>query len=59
MKETYCLAIDLVGSTAAGQRRSTVANDRLNRALVIHLGEYIRIAKLSQALVKFEGDGWS
>lgn len=58
MKETYCLAIDLVASTAAGQRRSTMENDRFNRALVAHLGEYIRVAELGQTLIKFEGDGW-
>lgn len=58
MKPTYCLAIDLVGSTAAGQGRSTVENDRFNRALVAHLGGYIRTANLGQTLIKFEGDGW-
>ena len=58
MKETYCLAIDLVGSTTAGQRRSTAENERFNRALVTHLGEYIRVAELGQTLIKFEGDGW-
>src|SRR4051812_26024901 len=58
MKETYCLAIDLVGSTAAGQSRSTAENDRFNRALVTHLGGYIHVANLGRTLIKFEGDGW-
>ncbi len=58
MKETYCLAIDLVASTAFGQRRSTADNERFNRALVAHLGEYIRLAGLGRLLVEFVGDGW-
>jgi class 3 adenylate cyclase len=58
MKATYCLAIDLVDSTAAGQSRSTIENDRFNRALVAHLGGYIRVANLARTLIKFEGDGW-
>lgn len=58
MKPTYCLAIDIVGSTAASQTRSTAENDRFNRALVAHLGGYIRAASLGRTLIKFEGDGW-
>jgi hypothetical protein len=41
MKATYCLALDLVGSTAAGQGRSTDGNDQFNRDLVTHLGRPI------------------
>ncbi len=54
----YCLAIDLVGSTASGLELTTLQLDRFNAALVKQIRPYLERLGLSQALLKFTGDGW-
>lgn len=58
MKETYCLLVDLIGSTSASKSRTNEGNEDFYRALLKHLGEYIRVAALGEVLIDFVGDGW-
>ena len=53
-----CLSIDLIGSTAAGFRRTTLDNDRFNIALAQQIQPHLRKLGLQGTVVKFTGDGW-
>ena len=53
-----CLSMDLIGSTAAGLRRTTLDNDRFNIVLVQQIQPHLSKLGLEEAVVKFTGDGW-
>jgi len=54
----YCLAVDLVKSTATGLSLRSWQNDKFNAALVGQLNPHLAALQLDHAVVKFTGDGW-
>ena len=58
VKLVYCISIDLIGSTQAGLDLPTSGLDRFNTKLVEQLNPHLISLELTEALVKFTGDGW-
>jgi len=54
----YCLSVDLDGSTDAGIALSTGQLDSFNRSFVEQIKPHLKNLELTDALVKFTGDGW-
>ena len=54
----FCLCIDMIGSTEAGLQLSQDKCVSFNRSLVEQIKPYLKEFELSEALLKFTGDGW-
>jgi len=54
----YCLSMDLIGSTRTGLEFSTATLDHFNMSLVQQIMPHLQRLGLSDALLKFTGDGW-
>ena len=54
----YCLCIDMIGSTEAGLKMTSQELDTFNRALVKQIAPHLQCLGLTDALLKFTGDGW-
>ena len=54
----YCLCIDMIGSTEAGLELPTRLFDRFNQELVEQIKPHLEKLELTDALLKFTGDGW-
>jgi tetratricopeptide (TPR) repeat protein len=54
----YCLSVDLIGSTDAGMKLSTRGLGSFNMSLVEQIKPHLENLELTDALVKFTGDGW-
>jgi len=54
----YCLSMDLIGSTRTGLEFSTATLDHFNMSLVQQIMPHLQHLGLSDALLKFTGDGW-
>jgi tetratricopeptide (TPR) repeat protein len=57
-RRVYCLCIDMIGSTQAGLNLTTPKFDRFNRSLVEQIQPHLKKLDLTNALLKFTGDGW-
>ena len=58
VKLVFCLSIDMIGSTKAGLELSTQKLDKFNIALANQIKPHIEKLDLTDALIKFTGDGW-
>jgi hypothetical protein len=54
----FCLSIDMIGSTKAGLKLPTQKLDKFNIALANQIKPHIEKLDLTDALLKFTGDGW-
>jgi tetratricopeptide (TPR) repeat protein len=54
----YCLSMDLIESTRTGLEFSTATLDHFNMSLVQQIMPHLQHLGLSDALLKFTGDGW-
>ena len=54
----FCLSIDLIGSTEAGLKLTTQRLDSFNISLVNQIRPHLEKLGLTDALIKFTGDGW-
>ena len=54
----YCLCIDMIKSTKTGLELPTRQFDRFNQELVEQIKPHLEKLELSDALLKFTGDGW-
>src|SRR3972149_1650636 len=54
----FCISIDLIRSTKAGLKLTTAKLDTFNRALVDQIKPHLEKLELTDALLKFTGDGW-
>ena len=55
---TYCLVIDIIGSTKEILMESTSVRDSFNFALSQVLSPFLEKMELENAYIKFTGDGW-
>ncbi|MDY6834278.1 MAG: hypothetical protein SVY53_05685 [Chloroflexota bacterium] len=58
VRMVYCLAMDLIASTETGLRLVTAKLDSFNMSLVEQIGPHLENLELSDAVIKFTGDGW-
>jgi len=58
VRMVYCLAMDLIASTETGMRLVTAKLDSFNMSLVEQIGPHLDNLELSDAVIKFTGDGW-
>ncbi|MCK5642653.1 MAG: hypothetical protein KAJ19_17730, partial [Gammaproteobacteria bacterium] len=58
VKLVFCLSIDLIGSTNAGLKLTTQKLDRFNISLINQIQPHLKKLGLTDALLKFTGDGW-
>ena len=54
----FCLSIDLIGSTTAGLELITQKLDKFNISLVNQIKPHLEKLDLTDAVIKFTGDGW-
>ncbi|MCK5217595.1 MAG: hypothetical protein KAJ93_07385, partial [Methanosarcinales archaeon] len=54
----YCLCIDMIGSTKIGLGFTNIMNDCFNISVVRQIEPHLKRYELTDALIKFTGDGW-